>query len=74
MKFKQLILVIMCFISVYVSAQEEDGSYISIKLSSEKNNENYFHLYNPPFKAKIIYKDKAEMQISDDVYSFNLGT
>jgi len=57
MKIKKITFMLLCFISVYVKAQEDHGSYIPLKLSSEDKNETYFHVYKPPFKAKVVYKD-----------------
>ena len=31
-------------------------------------------LYNHIIKSFIVYENRAEMKITDDVYSFNLGT
>ena len=31
-------------------------------------------LYNHLMKSFVLYKDRVEMEITDEVYSFNLGT
>lgn len=56
---KRIIIILVCFVSVFIKAQD-NGSMILIKLSSDKSNESYFHKYEPPFKAKIIYKDTIQ--------------
>ena len=57
---KILIFIVFCCVCIMLQAQEDNGVRIILKASLGELQNTSFYIYNPPFKAKAIYRDTIQ--------------